>query len=46
MPWTIQKFLEYEEMKRQIRDLTRVVDSERLVDIFAEDKVDVLKGVS
>ena len=46
MPWTIQKFLEHEEMKRQIRDLTRVGDSERLVDIFAEDKVDVLKGVS
>ena len=40
-----RKILEYQAIKKQIRDLTQEVEEERLVDISAEDTLDVAKRV-
>jgi len=40
-----RKIVEYEEIKRQIKDLTREVEEERLVAISPHDTVDGLKRV-
>ena len=40
-----RKTLEYEEISRQIRDLAREVEEERLEDISTNDILDVLKRV-
>ena len=41
-----RKIREYEEIKKQIKDLAREVEEERLVDISVDETLDVLKRVS
>ena len=41
-----RKVFEYEKIKKQIRDLAREVEEEGLVDISAEDRLDMMKAVS